>query len=54
MAPVRLRHPKGVSTVQLDFEHFTVLDLQQEVYAVTEIPPSLQDCMSGRLPHPST
>lgn len=44
MAPVRLRHPKGVSTIQVDFEQFTVLDLQKEIFTVTEIPLSLQEC----------
>lgn len=29
MAPVRLRHPKGVSTIQVNFDNFTVQDLQQ-------------------------
>ncbi|KAI0094121.1 hypothetical protein BDY19DRAFT_981765 [Irpex rosettiformis] len=33
MAPVRLRHPKGAK----------VYDLHQEIFAVTEIPPSLQE-----------
>ncbi|TCD61674.1 ubiquitin-specific protease otu1 [Steccherinum ochraceum] len=47
MAPVRLRHPKGATTIQVDFDNFTVLDLQQEIYAATEIPPSLQDCNLG-------
>lgn len=44
MAPIRLRHPKGVATIQVDFDNFTVLDLQQEIFAMTEIPPSRQDC----------
>ncbi|KAF8212027.1 hypothetical protein K438DRAFT_1902884 [Mycena galopus ATCC 62051] len=45
MAPVRLRHPKGVSTIQVAFDKddFTVQDLQQEIFAVTEILPSRQD-----------
>lgn len=43
MAPVRLRHPKGVTTIQVDFDTFTVLDLQQEILSVTEILPSLQE-----------
>jgi ubiquitin thioesterase OTU1 len=44
MAPIRLRHPKGVSTVEvaLDDADFTVLDLQQEIYAVTNILPARQ------------
>ena len=47
MAPIRLRHPKGVSTLQVDFDAFTVLDLQQEIFAVTEIVPSLQERTSA-------
>ena len=43
MAPVRLRHPKGVTTIQVDFTNATVQDLQQEIFAATEIPPSQQD-----------
>ncbi len=50
MAPVRLRHPKGVMTIQVDFDHFTVQDLQQEIFAATEIPPSLQDREYSILP----
>jgi ubiquitin thioesterase OTU1 len=43
MPPVRLRHPGGVATIQVDFESFTVQDLQQEIHAVSQILPSLQD-----------
>lgn len=43
MAPFRLRHPKGVSTLQLDTESATVQDLLQAIFAVSEIPPSAQD-----------
>ena len=41
MVPLRLRHPKGVTTVEADLENWTVADLQQAILAVTEIPPSL-------------
>ncbi|KAI0797963.1 OTU-domain-containing protein [Abortiporus biennis] len=54
MAPIRLRHPKGISTIQVDLEQFTVLDLQQEIYALTEIPPSLQELKAGYPPHSLT
>ncbi|KAJ7685374.1 hypothetical protein DFH06DRAFT_1264634 [Mycena polygramma] len=56
MAPVRLRHPKGVSTIQVAFDkdEFTVQDLQQEIYAVTEIPPSRQNLKSGYPPRTLT
>ena len=43
MAQLRLRHPKGVSTIQIDLESATVQDLLQEIYKITEILPSQQD-----------
>ncbi len=43
MAPFRLRHPKGLSTIQLDTESATVQDLLEAIFAVSEIPPSAQD-----------
>jgi hypothetical protein len=43
MAPFRLRHPKGVSTIQLDTESATVQDLLQAIFAISEILPSAQD-----------
>ncbi|KAJ7343289.1 hypothetical protein DFH08DRAFT_872265 [Mycena albidolilacea] len=56
MAPIRLRHPKGVSTIQAAFDKddFTVQDLQQEIYAVTEILPSRQALKSGYPPRTLT
>ncbi|KAI0362077.1 OTU-domain-containing protein [Trametes cingulata] len=54
MAPVRLRHPKGVTTIQIDFNNGTVADLQQEIFAATEIPPSQQELKAGYPPHPLT
>ncbi|KAI0831288.1 OTU-domain-containing protein [Trametes gibbosa] len=54
MVPVRLRHPKGVTTIQVDFSHSTVQDLQQEIFAATEIPPSQQELKAGYPPHPLT
>ncbi|KAI0374873.1 OTU-domain-containing protein [Pilatotrama ljubarskyi] len=54
MAPVRLRHPKGVTTIQVDFNNGTVADLQQEIFAATEIPPSQQELKAGYPPHPLT
>jgi len=52
MAPIRLRHPKGVSTIQVavDRDDFTVQDLQQEIYAACGILPSLQHLKSGYPP----
>ncbi|KAJ7199307.1 hypothetical protein C8J57DRAFT_1415997 [Mycena rebaudengoi] len=56
MAPVRLRHPKGVSTIQvaLDRDDFTVQDLQQEIFAACEILPSRQNLKSGYPPRTLT
>jgi ubiquitin thioesterase OTU1 len=44
MAPIRLRHPKGTSTleVDLDSEEVTVQDVQQKIYAASGILPSRQ------------
>jgi len=44
MTSVRLRHPKGVSTLQLpqDDATFTVWDFQQQIYSICEILPSRQ------------
>ena len=46
MAPIRIRHPKGVSTLQVSFEDdaWTVQDLQQAIYELSEILPSKQTC----------
>ncbi|KAI0345374.1 OTU-domain-containing protein [Trametopsis cervina] len=54
MAPVRLRHPKGVTTIQVDFDNGTVLDLQQEIFSATEITPSRQELKAGYPPHSLT
>lgn len=43
---IRLRHPKGVSTIQLDSVK-TVNDLQQNIYTTTQILPSRQILKSG-------
>ncbi|KAJ7047004.1 hypothetical protein C8F04DRAFT_1024066 [Mycena alexandri] len=56
MAPVRLRHPKGVSTIQVAFDQddFTVQDLQQEILAVSDILPSRQNLKAGYPPRTLT
>ncbi|KAF8843550.1 OTU-domain-containing protein [Paxillus ammoniavirescens] len=54
MAPVRVRHPKGVTTLQLDFDVLTVQDLQQQIFGVSEIPPSQQEIKSGYPPQTLT
>ncbi|KAF9075156.1 hypothetical protein BDP27DRAFT_1315595 [Rhodocollybia butyracea] len=52
MAPVRLRHPKGMATIQIPFDNseFTVQDLQQEILKATEILPSRQLLKTGYPP----
>ncbi|KAF9469199.1 hypothetical protein BDZ94DRAFT_1279149 [Collybia nuda] len=56
MAPVRLRHPKGVTTIQVAFDRddFTVQHLQQEIYAASDILPSRQSLKAGYPPHALT
>ncbi|KAF5315576.1 hypothetical protein D9611_004851 [Ephemerocybe angulata] len=56
MAPIRLRHPKGVSTIQipLDSDSYTVQDLLQEIYKATEILPSHQNLKTGYPPRSLT
>jgi len=54
MAPFRLRHPKGVSTLQLDTESATVQDLLQAIFTVSEISPSAQDLKAGYPPRALT
>ncbi|KAG6860407.1 hypothetical protein C0995_011526 [Termitomyces sp. Mi166 len=56
MVAIRLRHPSGVSTIQvaLDRSDFTVQDLQQEIYVVTQILPSRQSLKAGYPPHSLT
>ena len=41
MPPIRLRHAKGVSTIDVN-SNSTVQDLQQEIYTETQISPSRQ------------
>ncbi|KIK57681.1 hypothetical protein GYMLUDRAFT_45846 [Collybiopsis luxurians FD-317 M1] len=52
MAPVRLRHPKGVATINVPFDSdtYTVQDLQQEIYAASQILPSRQSLKTGYPP----
>ncbi|KAG6878919.1 hypothetical protein C0992_006611 [Termitomyces sp. T32_za158] len=56
MVAIRLRHPSGVSTIQvaLDRDDFTVQDLQQEIYSVTQILPSRQSLKAGYPPRSLT
>ncbi|KAF7323118.1 OTU-like cysteine [Mycena chlorophos] len=52
MAPIRLRHPKGVSTlnISLDSDSYTVKDLQQEISSVSGILPNRQSLKCGYPP----
>ncbi|KAJ7063450.1 hypothetical protein C8F01DRAFT_1209733 [Mycena amicta] len=52
MAPIRLRHPKGVSTLQvsLDSDDYTIQDLQQEISSASGILPSRQSLKCGYPP----
>ncbi|KAJ8586102.1 OTU-domain-containing protein [Rhizopogon salebrosus TDB-379] len=50
MAPIRLRHPKGVTTLQVDLDNASVQDLQQQIYEISEILPSQQEIRSGYPP----
>jgi len=55
MAPFRLRHPKGVSTIQLDdIESATVQDLLQAISTASGILPSAQDLKAGYPPRSLT
>lgn len=49
MTPIRLRYPKGVTTIQVR-DDFTVQDLQQEIYAASDILPSRQSLKAGYPP----
>jgi hypothetical protein len=44
MVNLRLRHPKGVTTITVDLDSATVLELQHIIFSATEITPSRQEC----------
>ncbi|KAG6376503.1 hypothetical protein JVT61DRAFT_2496 [Boletus reticuloceps] len=54
MAPVRVRHPKGIATLQLDIDALTVQDLQQNIFTLSEILPSQQELRFGYPPRTLT
>ncbi|KAG9054707.1 ubiquitin-specific protease otu1 [Serendipita sp. 407] len=54
MAPLRIRHALGTSTIDIDLDNGTVLELQQEIKKVTNILPSLQDVKTGFPPRSIT
>lgn len=50
--PIRVRHPKGVSTIQVDLnsDSVTVLSLQQTIHELSGLLPSQQELKSGYPP----
>ncbi|KLT43253.1 OTU-domain-containing protein [Cutaneotrichosporon oleaginosum] len=52
MIPVRLRHPRGVTTIEVDPETQGVRDLKVLIFSSTEIPPSEQEIKFGYPPKP--
>ncbi|KAL1413133.1 ubiquitin-specific protease otu1 [Vanrija albida] len=52
MTPVRLRHPRGVTTLDIDPETQGVADLRVLIFSATEIPPSEQEIKYGYPPKP--
>ncbi|KAJ1309547.1 hypothetical protein OPQ81_006320 [Rhizoctonia solani] len=50
--PIRVRHPKGVSTLQIDLnsDSATVLSLQQSIHELSGLLPSQQELKSGYPP----
>ncbi|CAE6340214.1 unnamed protein product [Rhizoctonia solani] len=50
--PIRIRHPKGVSTLQVDLnsDSATVLSLQQSIHELSDLLPSQQELKSGYPP----
>lgn len=54
MVAIRVRHPKGIVTLQLDLDVLTVQDLLQQIFTFSEIPPSQQESelvAISHLPH---
>ncbi|KAL5489750.1 OTU1 [Sanghuangporus weigelae] len=51
---LRLRHPKGQATLELDLDTASVQDLQQRIREVTDVYPSQQELKSGYPPHQLT
>ena len=43
MAPIRLRYPSGVTTIQVDFDTATVGDLQRLIFRASDISPPQQE-----------
>lgn len=47
MGQLRLRHPEGAATLDVDFHNATMQDLQQQIFAVSGIRPEQQRILSG-------
>ncbi|KIM62161.1 hypothetical protein SCLCIDRAFT_120261 [Scleroderma citrinum Foug A] len=54
MAPIRLRYPSGVTTIQVDFDTATVGDLQRLIFRASDISPPQQEIRSGYPPQTLT
>ncbi|KAL5529766.1 hypothetical protein ACEPAG_5751 [Sanghuangporus baumii] len=54
VSKLRLRHPKGQATLELDLDAASVQDLQQRIREVTDVYPSQQQLKSGYPPHQLT
>ncbi|OCB85931.1 OTU-domain-containing protein [Sanghuangporus baumii] len=54
VSKLRLRHPKGQATLELDLDAASVQDLQQRIREVTDVYPSQQELKSGYPPHQLT
>ncbi|EJT48662.1 hypothetical protein A1Q1_02299 [Trichosporon asahii var. asahii CBS 2479] len=50
--PVRLRHPRGVTTIEVDPEAQGIDDLKVLIFSASEIPPSQQEIKYGYPPKP--
>ncbi|RSH88513.1 ubiquitin-specific protease otu1 [Apiotrichum porosum] len=50
MIPVRLRHPRGVTTISVDPDTTGIADLKTVIFSHTEIPPSQQEISYGYPP----
>lgn len=52
MVAIRVRHPKGVATLEVEPETQTVDDLRTLLFSITEIPPAEQELKYGYPPKP--
>jgi ubiquitin thioesterase OTU1 len=43
VVPIRVRHPRGVSTIEIDPATTTIDNLKVLIFSTTEIPPSEQE-----------